>query len=117
MIQVLRYQREDGSEPFTEWLNGLRDFKAQARIRVRLNHLALGNFGDCESVAKAFSNCASMSEPGIASIVRGMARASCCCSRAAISRANRRTSYGRRTCGRTGSGGSDEKVKGVAFPS
>jgi putative addiction module killer protein len=46
------YQREDGSEPFTEWLNGLRDFKAQARIRVRLKHLALGNLGDCESVGQ-----------------------------------------------------------------
>ena len=48
MIQLLRYRREDGWEPFTEWLNGLRDLKAQARIRMRLNRLALGNFGDCE---------------------------------------------------------------------
>ena len=39
MFQLLRYQREGGREPFTEWLNGLRDLKAQARIRVRLNHL------------------------------------------------------------------------------
>jgi putative addiction module killer protein len=52
MIQLLRYQREDGREPFTEWLNGLRDLKAQARIRMRLNHLALGNFGDCEPVGE-----------------------------------------------------------------
>ncbi len=33
MIQSLRYQRADGREPFSEWLNGLRDLKAQARIR------------------------------------------------------------------------------------
>ncbi len=52
MIQLLRYQRADGREPFSEWLNGLRDLKAQARIRVRLNHLALGNFGDCEPVGE-----------------------------------------------------------------
>ena len=52
MFQLLRYLRKDGREPFTEWLNGLRDLKAQARIRVRLNHLALGNFGDCEPVGE-----------------------------------------------------------------
>jgi putative addiction module killer protein len=52
MIRLLRYQREDGREPFSEWLNGLRELKTQARIRVRLNHLALGNFGDCEPVGE-----------------------------------------------------------------
>jgi putative addiction module killer protein len=52
MIQLLRYQGQDGREPFTDWLNGLRDLKAQARIRMRLNHLALGNFGDCEPVGE-----------------------------------------------------------------
>jgi putative addiction module killer protein len=52
MFQMLRYQREDGREPFTEWLIGLRDLKAQARIRLRLNHLTLGNFGDCEPVGE-----------------------------------------------------------------
>ncbi|HEY7244215.1 MAG TPA: type II toxin-antitoxin system RelE/ParE family toxin [Xanthobacteraceae bacterium] len=52
MFQLLRYRREDVREPFCEWLNGLRDLKAQARIRVRLNHLALGNFGDCKPVGE-----------------------------------------------------------------
>jgi putative addiction module killer protein len=52
MIHLLRYRREDGREPFTEWLNALRNLKAQARIQVRLNHLALGNFGDCEPVGE-----------------------------------------------------------------
>jgi len=52
MMQLLRYQREDGRELFTQWLNGVRDLKAQARIGVRLNHLALGNFGDCEPVGE-----------------------------------------------------------------
>jgi putative component of toxin-antitoxin plasmid stabilization module len=36
MIELLRYRWEDGREPFTEWLNVLRDKAAQARIRVRL---------------------------------------------------------------------------------
>ena len=52
MIELLRYQREDGREPFGEWLNALRDKTAQARIRVRLLNLQANNFGDCESVGE-----------------------------------------------------------------
>lgn len=52
MLEVLRYQRVDGREPFTEWLLGLRDKAAQARIRVRLRQLQAGNFGDSEPVGE-----------------------------------------------------------------
>lgn len=52
MIEILRYQREDGREPFTEWLNAVRDKVAQARIRIRLRQLQAGNFGDCEPVGE-----------------------------------------------------------------
>lgn len=52
MIEVLRYQRDDGREPFTEWLNAVQDKVAQARIRVRLRQLQAGNFGDCEPVGE-----------------------------------------------------------------
>lgn len=51
-MEVLRYLREDGTEPFTEWLAALRDKAAQARVRVRLLRVAAGNFGDCESVGE-----------------------------------------------------------------
>jgi putative addiction module killer protein len=50
MIEVFRYQRDDGREPFSEWLNALRDKIAQARIRIRLRQLQAGSFGDCEPV-------------------------------------------------------------------
>lgn len=50
MIEILRYQREDGREPFTEWLDALRDKVAQARIRVRLRRVQAGNFGDSEAI-------------------------------------------------------------------
>lgn len=50
MIEILRYQREDGREPFTEWLDALRDKVAQARIRVRLRRMQAGNFGDSEPI-------------------------------------------------------------------
>jgi len=52
MIELLRYQRGDGREPFTEWLNGLRDTVGQARIRVRLRQVQAGNLGDCSSVGE-----------------------------------------------------------------
>lgn len=52
MIELLRYQREDGSEPFSEWLGSLRDKVAQARIRIRLLQIQAGNFGDCEAVGE-----------------------------------------------------------------
>lgn len=52
MIELFRYQRDDGREPFTEWLNGLRDKVAQARIRIRLRQVQAGNFGDSEPVGE-----------------------------------------------------------------
>jgi putative component of toxin-antitoxin plasmid stabilization module len=38
-MELLRYQRGDGREPFTEWLNALRDKAAAARIRIRLQRI------------------------------------------------------------------------------
>jgi putative addiction module killer protein len=50
MIELFRYQRADGREPFSEWLNAVRDKVAQARIRIRLSQVQAGNLGDCEPV-------------------------------------------------------------------
>ena len=50
-VQELRvYQRQDGRQPFNEWLAELKDLQARARIRTRLGRLALGNFGDCKAL-------------------------------------------------------------------
>lgn len=43
--QIDYYQQEDGVVPFNEWLNGLRDATAVARVRIRLSRLRLGLFG------------------------------------------------------------------------
>jgi putative addiction module killer protein len=52
MIEVFRYQTEDGKEPFTEWLLSLRDKQEKAKMRIRLKRLEAGNFGDCEPVGE-----------------------------------------------------------------
>jgi putative addiction module killer protein len=44
------YLTVDGKSPFSEWLDGLRDIKARAKIRVRIDRVSLGNFGDCRPV-------------------------------------------------------------------
>ena len=54
-MELLRYRRIDGEEPFTEWLDGLRDKAASARIRIRLRRIEAGNFGDCEPVGEGVS--------------------------------------------------------------
>ena len=46
------YTTEDGREPFTEWLATLRDSRARAKIRVRLDRVSLGNLGDCRGVGE-----------------------------------------------------------------
>ena len=55
MIEILRYQRDDGYEPLTEWLQSLRDLAAQARIRIRLRQVQAGNFGDVAAVGEGVS--------------------------------------------------------------
>ena len=52
MFEVLQYQRDDGRQPFIEWLQSIRDKQAQARVRIRVQRLKEGLFGDCESVGQ-----------------------------------------------------------------
>lgn len=51
-MQVIVYARENGKEPFTEWLYGLRDSVGRRRILARVSRLQQGNYGDCESVGE-----------------------------------------------------------------
>ena len=54
-IELLEYLTDSGQNPFRDWLEGLRDQQARAKIRVRLNRIRLGNFGDCRSVGRGVS--------------------------------------------------------------
>ncbi len=48
MIEVLRYLTASGRDVVREWLDRLGDPKAAARIVMRIDRLAGGNFGDCK---------------------------------------------------------------------
>jgi len=50
--ELREFLTETGKNPFRDWLVGLRDIQARARIRVRLNRVRLGNLGDCKSVGE-----------------------------------------------------------------
>lgn len=52
MIKIYRYQREDGFEPFTNWLNLLKDKRAASRIRIRILQIEAGNLGDWKPITR-----------------------------------------------------------------
>jgi len=46
------YVSEDGRKPFKEWLERLRDVRGSAKIRIQLDRVRLGNFGDSCTVGE-----------------------------------------------------------------
>ncbi len=51
--RIVVYQTSDGSQPFEDWLTQLKDKKAQASLRVRINRLRAGLLGDVKSVGQS----------------------------------------------------------------
>jgi putative addiction module killer protein len=52
--EILICQDEDGEEPFLKWLNGL-DPQTRGRVRVRIDRIEDGNFGDVRPVGDGLS--------------------------------------------------------------
>jgi putative addiction module killer protein len=48
VIELRRYITPEGKDVFGEWLAKLKDAQAQAKIVVRLDRVAVGNFADCK---------------------------------------------------------------------
>jgi putative addiction module killer protein len=48
--KIAMYAKPEGRAPVEDWLRGLRDVQARARIRVRIDRLSLGNAGDARPV-------------------------------------------------------------------
>ena len=55
MYEIVRYQREDGVEPYTKWFRRLRDATAKISIGGRLRWVETENFGDCKPVGEGVS--------------------------------------------------------------
>ena len=50
--EIRNYITSDGHVPFKEWLDSLKDSKAQTVVINRLNRVLLGNFGDCKHLGE-----------------------------------------------------------------
>ena len=48
MYEIRHDLTASGKNLFEEWLDSLRDAKAEARIAARIARLGAGNFGDCK---------------------------------------------------------------------
>ncbi|MBZ5509820.1 MAG: type II toxin-antitoxin system RelE/ParE family toxin [Acidobacteriia bacterium] len=55
MIEIRRYVTRTGKDVIGDWLAGLNDVQARARIAARIDRLSLGNFGDCKSLRAGVS--------------------------------------------------------------
>lgn len=55
MIEIRRYVTRTGKDVIGEWLVGLNDVQARARIAARIDRVSLGNFGDCRSLREGVS--------------------------------------------------------------
>ncbi|MTJ07528.1 MULTISPECIES: type II toxin-antitoxin system RelE/ParE family toxin [unclassified Anabaena] len=50
--EIQKYLKVDGTNPFDNWFDFLRDRRAKAKIRARLDRVEDGNLGDCKSVGE-----------------------------------------------------------------
>ena len=48
--EIRSYLSVNGVNSFSEWFDSLRDIRAKAKIRARLDRVEAGNLGDCKSV-------------------------------------------------------------------
>jgi putative addiction module killer protein len=61
---LIVYATPSEKEPFTDWLNGLRDVVGRKRILARIARLEQGNYGDCETVGEGISELRIFFGPG-----------------------------------------------------
>ena len=50
--ELREYETAEGASPFGDWIGSLRDKRGGAIIRIRVNRIQQGNFGNCEPVGE-----------------------------------------------------------------
>lgn len=53
-IDFLYFETDNGKSPYLQWENKLA-VETRAAIRIRINRVRLGNFGDCKPVGEGVS--------------------------------------------------------------
>ena len=69
-MEVRRYQTVEGRVPLSEWIDGLRDGRARARIIARIDRLSVGLLGDWKTVGEGVCELRSTMGPVTAFITR-----------------------------------------------
>ena len=54
-MEIIRYKKEDGSVPLSDWLSTLRDMQAKTAIRRRIDRFGSGNPGSTRSLRSGVS--------------------------------------------------------------
>lgn len=52
---INEYINDKGNSPYADWLGGLKDAKAKAKIMIRVDRMELGLFGDVEPIGEGLS--------------------------------------------------------------
>jgi putative addiction module killer protein len=52
VIEIRRYVTRTGKDAIGDWLAGLKDIRARAKIAVRIARVAAGNFGDSKQLSQ-----------------------------------------------------------------
>ena len=45
-MEIIHYKTEDGTDPYQDWVDDLRDTRARVAILRRIDRAAMDNFGD-----------------------------------------------------------------------
>ena len=63
-MDTWKYHTQEGTCPFDEWINGLRDVRGIAKILKRIDRLSLGHFGEWGSVGEGVYELKERTGPG-----------------------------------------------------